>query len=235
MPEISPEVETRLRELLDEVLRVNQQFNLTAIRDPEEAWTKHVLDSLQGLNTGLFEGQKKVADIGTGPGFPGLPLAIARPQLRLILVESVRKKCDFLQSAVEKFNLNAKVVCERAEATGQDKMRRARFDVVTARAVGSIGEICELVLPLVRLGGHAVLWRGQWANEELKAARGVIKTLGAKAIATTPYQLPGHLLNYHLLVLEKVAPTPQAFPRREGLPKHQPMVTFHAPQRESDG
>ena len=222
----TPETEARLRALVDEVLRVNRQFNLTAVRDPDEAWHKHILDSLQGLETGLFEGEKSVADLGAGAGFPGLALAIARPKLRLALIEATRKKCDFLRSAIEKFNLNAEVLCARAEAVGQGRERREAFDVVTARAVGSIGEVCELALPLARVGGHVVLWRGQWARQEIAAVQGALQTLGGACHEIRPYQLPGHEMTYHLVVLDTIAPTPAKFPRREGLPKHQPLAKF---------
>lgn len=228
---MNPETEAHLRALIDEVLRVNRQFNLTAVRDPDDAWQKHVLDALQGLETGLFEDEKSVADLGTGAGFPGLPLAITRPQLHLTLVEATRKKCDFLRSAIEKFTLNAEVLCARAEALGQSRAWRESFDVVTARAVGSISEVCELALPLARVDGHVVLWRGQWAPEEIAAARDVLTMLGGACRELRPYQLPGHEMTYHLVVLDKIAPTPAKFPRREGLPKHQPLCAFDPPQK----
>jgi 16S rRNA (guanine527-N7)-methyltransferase len=225
-----PETETRLHALIDEVLRVNHQLNLTAIRDPEEAWTKHVLDSLQGLETGLFEGTKSVVDVGSGAGFPGLPLAIACPRLKVTLLEATRKKCDFLRGAIEKFELNAKVLNERAEVAGQNKVWRERYAIATARAVGSIGEVCELTLPLVKPGGYAVLWRGQWAKEETTAAKKTIKTLGGRLHQVMPYHLPAHPLEFHIVVIEKVTPAPAQFPRREGLPKHQPLCDFKPPQ-----
>ncbi len=226
---MNPEIETRMRALVDEVLRVNQQLNLTSIREPDEAWTKHILDSLQGLQTGLFEGTKSVVDVGSGAGFPGLPLAIARPDLKVTLLESTRKKCDFLRETIQKFELNARILNERAETAAQNKVWRERYAVATVRAVGSLSEVCELTLPLVKVGGYAVLWRGQWAKEETQAARGVLKSLGGKLHSVTPYNLPAHPLQFHLVVLEKVASTPAKFPRREGLPKHQPLCDFEPP------
>lgn len=213
----------RLRLLIEELLRVNQQFNLTSVRDPEEAWNKHILDSLQSLQTGLFEGVRRVADVGAGAGFPGLPLAIARPDLKLVCIESTRKKGDFIAATAQKLDLKVRVVCERAETLGQNKMHRESFAVVTARALGSLSEVCELTLPLVRVGGHAVLWRGEQAAAELKAARSAIKQLGGQTGTTLPYNLPGHTTNYHLVVIRKTAPTPPPFPRRVGLPKQKPL------------
>jgi 16S rRNA (guanine527-N7)-methyltransferase len=213
----------RLRELVDEVLRVNQQFNLTAVRDPDDAWIKHVVDSLQGLRSGLFAGATRVIDIGTGAGFPGLALAIAQPELRLALLEATRKKCDFLRATAEKFGLEAQVICERAEVAGQDAAWRETFDVATARAVGSLSEVCELALPLVKTGGHLVLWRGEKASEEMENGRRALATLGAKFETLLPYRLPGHEPEYHLVVIKKMKPTPSRFPRRVGLPKQRPL------------
>ena len=221
--DLPPEHIARLHLLLDEVLRVNQQFNLTAVREPEAAWTKHVLDSLQGLRTGLFEGHKSVIDVGAGAGFPGLALAIARPELKLRVLDSTRKKCDFMQSVSEQLELGVKTINERAEDVGQNVVWRERFDVGIARAVGSLSEVCELVLPLVKLGGHAVLWRGSFAHDETKNSKGAIKTLGGTLQNILPYHLPNHEVKYHLVVIEKTARTPKTFPRRVGLPKQKPL------------
>lgn len=223
---VSPENQARLRELIDEVLCVNQQFNLTAVRDPDEAWTKHVLDSLQLLDDSfndLWAGSSSLIDVGSGAGFPGLPLAIVKPTVKVTLLEATRKKCDFLRSAIEKFDLNARVLNERAETAGQNRVWRERYNLATARAVGSVEEVCELVLPLVKPGGHAILWRGQHADAEVKAAHKVIEILGGTMRKISPYHLPGHPLTFHLVVIEKTGPTPTRFPRREGLPKHQPL------------
>lgn len=229
---LPPERIERLRALLDEVLRVNQQFNLTAVREPDEAWTKHILDSLQGLETGLFEGARRVIDIGSGAGFPGLALAGARPELRVTLLDSTRKKCDFMAATIEKFALNADVLCARAEIAGQDKHWREQFDVATARAVGSLGEVCELALPLVKVGGYLILWRGAQAREELRHAQSALAKLGGVATGhiaagdasdVLPYTLPGHDTNYHLVLIEKEKPTPTGYPRRVGLPKQRPL------------
>jgi 16S rRNA (guanine527-N7)-methyltransferase len=214
----------RLHALLDEVLRVNQQFNLTAIRDPQEAWIKHILDSVQGLRTGLFEGTRRVIDVGAGAGFPGLALAVARPELKVLSLDATRKKCDFMRDTAHLLSLNAPVVCARAEKAAHEAPHRERFDLATARAVGSLSEVCELALPFVRVGGHLVLWRGFNAVKELSEAQRALKSLGgASKTAPLPYSLPGHDLTYHLTVIEKMKPTPREFPRRDGLPKSQPL------------
>jgi 16S rRNA (guanine527-N7)-methyltransferase len=128
-----------------------------------------------------------------------------------------------LRATAEKFDLKVQVICERAEVAGQDKAWRETFDVATARAVGSLSEVCELALPMVKVGGHLVLWRGAQANEETTNSRRALSTLGARVQTLLPYRLPGHEPEYHLVVLEKVKPTSSRFPRRVGLPKHQPL------------
>jgi 16S rRNA (guanine527-N7)-methyltransferase len=224
---VAPERQHLLRALIEEVLRVNQQFNLTAVRDPQEAWIKHVLDSLQGLQSGCFEGEHRVVDVGAGAGFPGLALAAARPNLHVTLMDSTRKKCDFMQATAQKLGLNAQALCERAEEVGQNPLHREQFDVATARAVGSLSEVCELTLPLLKVHGQLILWRGQNARRELLEAKKAIARLGGQAStredALLPYSLPGHDLTYHIVVIHKVKPTPPQFPRRVGMPKQQPL------------
>lgn len=215
----------RLRELLAYVLEANQTLNLTSVRDAETAWHKHIVDSLLGLRSKLFEGESCVLDIGTGAGFPGLVLAMARPDLRVTLMDATRKKCDFVTRAIEHFGLGAEVLHGRAEEFGHNEEFRETFDVVTARAVGSLPEVCELALPLSRVGGHVVLWRGKDARTELSAARRALYRLGgASTRAPISYELSGHELHYHLVVIDKKEAAAPAFPRRNGLPKTKPLV-----------
>ncbi|HEX8552136.1 MAG TPA: 16S rRNA (guanine(527)-N(7))-methyltransferase RsmG [Abditibacteriaceae bacterium] len=214
-----------LRALVAELLRVNALFNLTAVRDFDGAWTKHIEDSLRGLDSELFETQKKVIDIGSGAGFPGLALAVARPDLRITLLDSTRKKCDYIDATAKLLSLNAKALCGRAEEWGQNPVWRERFDVATVRAVGGFAEVCELALPFVKTGGHLVLWRGVAAPEEVKAGANALAALGAdaKSVEIRPYELPGHELMYHLITIPKTRRTPREFPRRVGIPKQKPL------------
>jgi len=221
---VAPERVEVLRALVAEVLRVNEQFNLTAVRDFDGAWTKHIEDSLRGLETGLFETRRKVIDIGAGAGFPGLALAAARPELRVTLLDSTRKKCDFIGATAKLLGLDAKAQCGRAEELGQSVVWRERFDVATARAVGGFAEVCELALPFVRKGGHLLLWRGSLAEEEVRSGANALAALGAAPKPEIrPYSLPGFELRYHLVVIHKTRPTPAEFPRRIGIPKSKPL------------
>jgi 16S rRNA (guanine527-N7)-methyltransferase len=142
-------------------------------------------------------------------------------------MDSTRKKCDFMQATAQKLGLNTQVLCERAETAGHNAQFREHFDIATARAVGSLSEVCELTLPLVKKHGHLVLWRGQNARQELQAAKRAIGHLGGqtstRADAFLSYSLPGHDMMYHIVVIDKVKATPPQFPRRVGLPKQKPL------------
>jgi 16S rRNA (guanine527-N7)-methyltransferase len=223
---VSESTHEKLRAYLEEVLRANREFNLTAVRDFDAAWNKHILDSLQGLraaqggSTPVVDNARSAIDVGTGAGFPGVVLAIARPALQVTLLEATRKKCNFLEAAAPS---NVGVLCERAEVAGHDAKLRESFDIAVARAVGSFSEVCELCLPFVKIGGHVLLWRGQNAPQEITESKRALQTLGGAAGVLLPYQLPGHEMQYHLVLIEKRRSTPKQFPRRDGLPKQKPL------------
>jgi len=223
-------MQEKLRAYLDEVLRANRQFNLTAVRDPEIAWSKHILDSLQGLMIELagegstpFASGARVLDVGSGAGFPGVVLAIARPDLQVTLLEATRKKCNFLEAAISLHAPNAQVLCARAEDAGHNVNLRETFDVALARAVGSFSEVCELCLPFVKIGGHTVLWRGQYAPLEIEESKRALQTLGGAAQVLPAYALPDHDAQYHLVLVKKTKTTPPIYPRRSGVPKQEPL------------
>ncbi len=212
------------------LLDANTRTNLTAIKDPADAWTRHVLDALTLLPmlADLPEGAR-IIDIGSGGGLPAIPLAIVSPHLRFTLLEATGKKCDFLRHAIAELQLsNAGVLQSRAEAAGQDRgtrqpdgsrtgATREAFDAATARAVGPLAVIAELTIPLVKVGGLVVLVKGQRADEELAAAREALQLLGAAHAGTidTP--------TGRVVVLEKLRPTPRTYPRRDGEPKRTPL------------
>jgi len=224
---ITSEQETQLRAYLDAVLEANRQFNLTAVRDPEMAWIKHILDSLEGLSdagsTPNFNGVQSVIDVGTGAGFPGAVLAIALSEVRVTLLEATRKKCNFLETATKAHAPNAEVLCTRAEDAGHNPELRETFDVAVARAVGSFSEVCELCLPFVKVGGQVLLWRGQYAELEIEESKRALQTLGGKAGVLKSYELPGHDTRYYLVRVQKTRSTPAQFPRRSGVPKQEPL------------
>ncbi len=221
---MTPELETQLRELVTRLLDANTRVNLTAIKTPEEAWIKHILDPLEGLGTRLFLPEKTAIDVGCGPGFPGLPLALAQPEMKWTFLDATRKKCDFVRDTSDYFGLKTQILHARAEEIGQRHLFRSQFDIATARAVGHIVEVAELCLPLVRHRGHVVLWRGKDAAAEMKQHKWPISKLGGVMREIRPYQLEGHDMTYHLIVLEKASPTPSQFPRAVGVPKASPLT-----------
>ena len=221
---MTPELETDLRQLIERLLDANTRVNLTAVRDPEQAWVKHILDSLEGLQTRLFLPGKTAIDVGSGPGFPGLPLALAQREMQWSFLEATRKKCDFVRETSEFFGLQNQVLHARAEEVGHNSKCRAHFDIATARAVGNMVEVAEYCLPLVKPRGHVVLWRGKDAESEAKAYKWPLSKLGGVVREIRPYELEGHDMTYHLVVLEKASPTPKDFPRGIGVPKASPLT-----------
>ncbi|MBI1370629.1 MAG: 16S rRNA (guanine(527)-N(7))-methyltransferase RsmG [Planctomycetes bacterium] len=206
---------------LFELLETNKLFNLTAIREPEAAWMRHVLDSLSVVP--LLEGVHRMIDVGSGGGLPGMVLAIARPQVKVTLLEATGKKAKFLRETAGKLGLgNVEVVNERAETAGQDKRYRERFDMAVARAVGPLNVLLELTLPLVQVGGRVVAMKGKRAEEELQAAGDALMVLGGGEVNV--YEaLPGLEDDADLIEVVKDHATGKTYPRRPGVPKTEPL------------
>jgi 16S rRNA (guanine527-N7)-methyltransferase len=208
----------------NELLEWNERFNLTAIHEREQIRTKHFLDSLSCLPV-MHEGSlERVIDIGTGAGFPGLPLKIVVPSMKLILVESVGKKITFCQHMIEILNLSGvEVIQARAEALGLDPAYRQKFDWAIARAVAVLPVLAEYLLPLVRTGGVMLAMKGISAPGEAHAADNALRILGGNLRQLLPITLPGVADERYLVVIDKVAPTPNGYPRRVGLPAKKPL------------
>lgn len=213
----------RLGRFLAVLLAANERVNLTAITDPADAWQRHILDALTLLPvlSDLPEGAR-VADIGSGGGVPGIPLAIAMPHLAFTLVEATEKKAQFLRAAADALALsNVTVLNERAEALGQMRGgtggHREGYDAVTARALGPLAVAAELTVPLTKVGGIVLLVKGQKAEEELRESAQAVGLLGARHAGTvdTP--------TGKIVVLEKASRTPRDYPRRPGIPKQRPL------------
>jgi 16S rRNA (guanine527-N7)-methyltransferase len=213
----------RYRDLLH--LR-NAQFNLTAIREPHEIERRLFLDALAIVPTldRLTESPSpqsvRRVDIGAGAGFPGLALKIARPHLDVTLVDATAKKVAFLDEVISELGLDAvRAVHGRAEDLGQKEAYRARFDVATARAVAALPVLLEYVIPLLEVGGTALLTKGLEINEELRAGRRAAQKLGARIISAATLPTEGT----RLVVATKTAPTKRTYPRRVGIPSRGPL------------
>ena len=206
------------------LLEYNQKVNLTRITEPLDVAVKHFGDSFFLLKPGLIPAGARVADIGTGAGVPGIPLAIMRPGLRVVLVDSLRKRTVFLTEAVERLGLaNVEVVWSRAEDLGHKPDFRERFDVVLARAVASLNVLTELCLPLVKKGGAFLALKGPRAQEELAQAQAAIALLGGGGATLLEAELPIQPEVRAILQIHKRKPTPAKFPRKAGLPERTPL------------
>lgn len=206
------------------LLAWNDRLNLTAIRDPAGIKLRHFLDSLTCATiTGNLD-QQKVIDIGSGAGFPGLPLKILYPAMRLTLVDSVAKKCHFLEVVAQELGLKeVEVISGRAEALGQMVTYREQYDWVLARGVAELRILAEYLLPLCRLGGHILAQKGPSLTEEIAASEQALNQLGGGRPAIYPVQLPGREQPHSLVLIEKIANTPAIYPRRPGIPAKRPL------------
>lgn len=226
---VPPEAPARLVAFAERLLAANERLNLTRITAPAEVVEKHLLDALLALpllDPLAADGPLSLADVGTGGGVPGIPLALARPSWRVTLVEATRRKAEFLEEARAALALGERVAvrCARAEELGREPDARAVLDAAVARAVGSVATVLELTLPLVRVGGRVVLYRGPSAEaaERAEAARVAPLLGGSEELTALRVALPSGAERL-LLAIDKRADTPQAYPRRAGVPAKRPL------------
>ncbi|MBI1794667.1 MAG: 16S rRNA (guanine(527)-N(7))-methyltransferase RsmG [Chloroflexi bacterium] len=207
-----------------ELLEWNQKFNLTAIRDTEAIRTKHFLDSFSCVLAWGANPPHHLIDVGTGAGFPGLPLKILYPQLKLTLVESVGKKAMFCQHIVRVLGLDSvNVIHARAEDLGHKPEHREQYDWAVARAVAGMNILVEYLLPLVKVGGTMLAQKGESGPAEAQSAEKAMKLLGGKLQQILPVNLPGVADDRFLVLVHKSAATPPKYPRKAGAPMKQPL------------
>ena len=207
-----------------ELVEWNQKFNLTAIRDVESIRVKHFLDSYSCVLAWKAAPPLRLVDIGTGAGFPGIPLKIIYPSMHVTLVESVGKKAMFCQHIVSKLGLeNISVVHARVEDFGQKPGYRESYDWAVARAVAQMNILSEYLLPLVKVGGHILAQKGESGPAEAQSAEKAMKILGGKLKQLIPVNLPGVADDRFLVVVDKVAATPENYPRKAGIPAKTPL------------
>jgi 16S rRNA (guanine527-N7)-methyltransferase len=207
-----------------ELIEWNARFNLTSITDPEQIKTKHFLDSLSCWQALRNAPPARIIDVGTGAGFPGLPLKILQPELQLTLVEATAKKASFLSHVVQVLRLEGvTVLAKRAEEVGQEAEHRQAYDWALARAVAPLAVLAEYLLPLVRVGGFALAQKGKDAKGETDAAKLAIEKLGGELSELIQVTIPGLEEERWLVVLKKIAPTPAMYPRRPGMPSKRPL------------
>jgi len=205
----------------EQLVEKNKVMNLTAITDPAGIATLHFLDSAALLGLADFRG-KTVADVGTGAGFPGMPLRILEPTIRLTLLDSLNKRIDFLKEVCADLGLTD-VNCVHARAEEFAAGHRESFDIVTSRAVANLQLLSELCLPLVKVGGYFLSMKAVDSDEELQAARQAIRTLGGQLEKSEDYTIPGTDVTHRLLFIKKVRETPQKYPRAFAKIKKNPL------------
>ena len=202
------------------LLEYNAKFNLTSLTSDEEILYKHFLDSVAGERY-FLEGAK-VADVGAGAGFPSLPLQIVRSDLKFTLFESTGKKCEFLKVAANALSLSSvRVENMRAEDAGRNPLYREQFDACCARAVARLNTLAEYCMPLIKVGGRMIAYKGQ--ADELTEAERAIKILGGEIEEVCSFSLPENMGERALIVIKKISSTPQKYPRGQGKERSKPL------------
>ena len=201
----------------------NKVMNLTGITEFDEVQLKHFVDSLS-ICTVLSDSVHTVCDLGTGAGFPGIPMAIAYPDLQFTLIDSLNKRINFLQEVVDACGLkNVTLIHARAEEAGRNKLYREKFDLVVSRAVANISTLSEYCLPLVKINGQFISFKSGDINDEIDASGSAISKKGGKINAPVYFTLPDTDINRSFLIIDKEKNTPKAYPRKAGTPSKEPL------------
>ncbi len=204
------------------LLEWNEKINLTAITEPEEVILKHFVDSLT-ISAYIKKGSKLV-DMGTGAGFPGIPLKILRDDIEITLVDSLNKRINFLNEVIKELELREiSTVHARAEEFGQNKKYREKFDIATSRAVANLSTLSEYLVPLVKLEGKIICMKGSEVKEEVENAKNAIKILGGKMEKEESFNLPNSDMKRNLVIIKKIKNTPAKYPRKPGTPAKEPI------------
>ena len=203
------------------LLEKNKVMNLTAITEPEDVAALHFLDSAALLTLADFKG-KSVVDVGTGAGFPGMPMKILEPTVQLTLLDSLGKRINFLQEVCDDLGLT-EVACVHARAEEFAAAHRQGFDIAVSRAVANLAVLCELCLPLVKVGGYFLSMKSVDSGEELEQARKAIRTLGGTVERTMDYRIPGTDVKHRVILIKKTAKTPEKYPRPFAKIKKNPL------------
>lgn len=200
----------------------NQKINLTAIIEPEEIILKHFIDSITILK--YIEKDAKIVDVGTGAGFPGIPVSIMRPDLKITLVDSLNKRLIFLQEVIKELNLkNIEIIHSRAEEFGQNKKYRENFDIATSRAVANLSTLSEYLIPLVKIEGKVISMKAADANNEINDAKNAIEIFGGKINKIDEFNLPNSDIGRTIILINKEKSTPNKYPRKPGTPSKEPI------------
>ncbi|MBR5506854.1 MAG: 16S rRNA (guanine(527)-N(7))-methyltransferase RsmG [Clostridia bacterium] len=203
----------------------NEKMNLTAITDGKDVATKHFLDSVSSLESGVIKDDAKIIDVGTGAGFPGIPLKIFKSDLDVTLMDSLNKRINFLNEVISELQLDGiRAIHSRAEDLGKKEEHREAYDIAISRAVANLASLSELCLPFVKVGGYFVSMKGPKASEEIKDAKNAIRLMGGEYVETINYSLSDTDLEHNLVIIKKVSPTPKKYPRNAPKPIKEPLL-----------
>lgn len=206
------------------LLEWNTKMDLTAVEEEEDLLDKHFVDSLTVLRTDLVKPGASLVDVGTGAGFPGMVLAMARPDLHVVLMDAQRKRLKFLEAvAAEAGTGNAEILHARAEDAARDRKHREQYDIAAARAVAPLNVLAEYLLPFVKIGGYALCWKGPALQQELEAGRRAAHLLGGRLEMPVSCAVAGRDWEHTILPVRKTERTAAAYPRKAGTPKAKPL------------
>lgn len=221
----APELPEKLLRYHALLMDWNTRMDLTAVTDEAEMVDRHYVDSLMPLRTpGMLPETGRLIDVGTGAGFPGLPLALACPELHVTLMDAQQKRLTFLQAVIDELNVtNVTLLHRRAEDAARDPQLREQFDVAVARAVAPLAVLAEYLLPFVKVGGKTLCWKGPGLMDELPQGRKAAFLLGGQVGEAVPCPFPGREWQHQLLSIQKTGKTARQYPRKAGTPSKQPL------------
>lgn len=221
-PKLTDKMQQQFEDYMKLLLEWNEKINLTAITEEDDIILKHFIDSLTILK--YVEKGKSVVDVGTGAGFPGIPLKIAREDVNVTLVDSLNKRLLFLEEVISKLQLKeVKTLHFRAEEFGQNKKYRESFDIATSRAVANLSTLVEYLLPLVKVGGICICMKGSEVEEELEESKKAIQILGGEIEKVEEFTLPESDIKRNIIIIRKKSSTPYKYPRKPGTPAKEPI------------
>ncbi len=202
----------------------NKKINITSINNDEEIIIKHFLDSISILKSEYISDSKRFIDIGTGGGFPGIPLKIVKDDINITLLDSLKKRVKFLDKVINKLDLKyIEAIHGRAEEMGKNEEYRQQFDIAVSRAVASLNILSEYCLPFVKVGGYFIAMKSTDIEDEIKESESAINTLGGKIVQNKNIKIPCSDIVHKLVIIEKTSDTPSKYPRRPGKPKKKPL------------
>lgn len=206
------------------MLEWNDKINLTAITEERDVFIKHFLDSATCLSTGYIKEGLSIIDVGTGAGFPGVPVKIMLESLDMTLLDSLNKRVSYLNEVISRLDLaGTRTIHARAEEAGSSKIHRESYDIVLSRAVAAMNVLCEYCIPFTKVGGFFLCQKGPDIKEEMEEAQSAIRTLGGSIREVREYQLPYSDIKHNIVIIEKVAATPTKYPRKPGKPSANPI------------